>query len=139
MPSGNNAITQLEEKATPKITGILMSISPSPAKGPSPVERGLSHLTGLTETTRAVINDLMCNMRVSFSEVADACGVSTGAVREAVRIDRDMLGGLESDGLITFTDDEISVTETGAFFIRNVAAALDREYREAVQTYSKPV
>jgi oxygen-independent coproporphyrinogen-3 oxidase len=81
----------------------------------------------------------MCNMRVSFSEVADACGVSTGAVREAVRIDRDMLGGLESDGLITFTDDEISVTETGAFFIRNVAAALDREYREAVQTYSKPV
>jgi len=31
------------------------------------------------------------------------------------------------------------VSETGAFFIRNVAAALDREYNEAVQTYSKPV
>jgi oxygen-independent coproporphyrinogen-3 oxidase len=71
--------------------------------------------------------------------VASACGVSTDAVREAVRIDGEVLGGLEGDGLITFTDDEIRVSDTGAFFIRNVAAALDPEYQEAVQTYSKPV
>jgi oxygen-independent coproporphyrinogen-3 oxidase len=134
---GVTAISQLEEGYSQNTRDINEYIAIT-GKGSLPVERGYL-LTGEQKLTRAVINDLMCNMRVSFSEVADACGVSTGAVREAVRIDRDMLGGLESDGLITFTDDEISVTETGAFFIRNVAAALDREYREAVQTYSKPV
>ncbi|HAM11559.1 MAG TPA: coproporphyrinogen III oxidase, partial [Bacteroidales bacterium] len=43
------------------------------------------------------------------------------------------------DGLISYTPDNIEVTETGSFFIRNIAASLDKAYREKVQTYSKPV
>jgi coproporphyrinogen III oxidase-like Fe-S oxidoreductase len=57
----------------------------------------------------------------------------------AVRVDDKVLGDLEGDGLITLANNEIIVTESGSFFIRNIAAALDPEYREAVQTYSKPV
>ena len=134
---GVTAISQLEEGYAQNVRSIEEYISLT-GKGILPVERGYI-LTDGQKLAKAVITDLMCNMKVSFSEVADACGVSTEAVRDALRIDLDILGGLESDGLITFTGDEIRVTETGAFFIRNVAAALDREYHEAVQTYSKPV
>jgi len=81
----------------------------------------------------------MCNKRISFPETAAACGVDEDTLRRAVRIDGKVLGALQDDGLITFTNSEIKVTEDGSFFIRNIAAALDPEYREAVQTYSKPV
>ena len=134
---GVTAISQLEEGYSQNVRNIDEYIALT-ANGTLPVERGYA-LTGEQKLAKEVITDLMCNMRVSFSEVASACGVSTDAVREAVRIDPDMLGGLEGDGLVSFTGDELRVTETGAFFIRNVAAALDREYHEAVQTYSKPV
>ncbi len=134
---GVTAISQLEEGYAQNVRSIEEYISIT-GYGTLPVERGYI-LTDGQKLAKAVITDLMCNMKVSFSEVADACGVRTEAVTDALRIDLDMLGGLESDGLITFTGDEIRVTETGAFFIRNVAAALDREYHEAVQTYSKPV
>lgn len=134
---GVTAISQLEEGYSQNVKNIDEYIALT-AKGILPVERGYT-LTAGQKLAKEVINGLMCNMRVSFSEVASACGVSTEAVREAVRVDGEVLGGLESDGLITFTGDEIRVSDTGAFFIRNVAAALDREYHEAVQTYSKPV
>ncbi|MFN2314013.1 MAG: coproporphyrinogen III oxidase, partial [Bacteroidales bacterium] len=83
--------------------------------------------------------DLMCNKRVSFSETASSCNVHADTLRQAVRIDEIQLRELEADGLITYTGDEVRVTDTGSFFIRNVAASLDKDYREAVQTYSKTV
>ena len=134
---GVTAISQLEDGYAQNVKSIEEYISLT-GNGILPVERGYI-LTDAQKLAKAVITDLMCNMRVSFSEVASASGVTAEAVKEAVRIDGEVLGGLEGDGLITFTGDEIRVTETGAFFIRNVAAALDREYHEAVQTYSKPV
>lgn len=134
---GVTAISQLEDGYSQNVKEIKEYISLA-GKGILPVERGCT-LTGGQKLAKTVITDLMCNMKVSFSGVADACGVSTEAVRAAIRIDTKALAGLEADGLITYTGDEIRVTEAGAFFIRNVAAALDPEYREAVQTYSKPV
>ncbi len=134
---GVTAISQLEDGYSQNVKNIDEYIALT-ANGTIPVERGYI-LSDTQKLAKAVITDLMCNMRVSFSEVADSCGVSAEAVRKAVRIDKDILGGLESDGLITFTGGDVRVTETGAFFIRNVAAALDTEYHEAVQTYSKPV
>lgn len=134
---GVTAISQLDEGYSQNIKDIGEYIALT-NKGTLPVERGYI-LTPGQKLVKSVITDLMCNNRVSFSEVAAACGVTPEAVMEEIRLDRSVLAGLESDGLITFTDDEIRVTGTGSFFIRNVAAALDRDYHEAVQTYSKPV
>jgi len=106
--------------------------------GRLPVEKGYV-LSAPQQLAKSVITEVMCNKRVSLSEVASEHKTSVSAVRQAVRKDEKLLLELEKDGLITYTSDEIKVTETGSFFIRNVAASLDKEYREAVQTYSKPV
>lgn len=106
--------------------------------GKLPVEKGYI-LSGAQQLAKTVITDLMCNKRVSFSEVASAHNVPVNVVRDAIKINEKLLYELETDGLITYTSDEIKVTETGSFFIRNIAASFDKEYRETVQTYSKPV
>jgi oxygen-independent coproporphyrinogen-3 oxidase len=107
-------------------------------KGKLPVERGYI-LSNAQQLAKAVITDLMCNKKVRFSEVASTHDVTVNDVMEAIKIDEKILIELEKDDLITYSSDEIKVTETGSFFIRNVAASLDKDYREAVNTYSKPV
>jgi len=134
---GVTAISQLEEGYSQNIKDIDEYISLT-EKRVLPVERGYK-LTAGQKLAKTVITDLMCNKRISFPETAAACDVDEDTLRRAVRIDGKVLGDLQDDGLITFTDNEIRVTGDGSFFIRNVAAALDPEYREAVQTYSKPV
>jgi len=134
---GVTAISQLEQGYSQNIKEIDEYIALT-GKGTLPVERGYK-LSPDQKLARSVITDLMCNKRFSLPETAAALRVEEDALRRAVRIDEKALGDLEGDGLITFVNNEIRVTETGSFFIRNVAAALDPEYREAAQTYSKPV
>jgi oxygen-independent coproporphyrinogen-3 oxidase len=134
---GVTAISQLADGYAQNIKDIGEYISLT-EKGTLPVERGYI-LSPDQKLAKRVITDLMCNKRVSFPETAIACNVDEDTLRRAVRIDDKVLGDLEGDGLITLVNNEIIVTESGSFFIRNIAAALDPEYREAVQTYSKPV
>jgi oxygen-independent coproporphyrinogen-3 oxidase len=106
--------------------------------GKFPVERGYI-LSDDQKLARAVITELMCNNNVCFSKVASDNGVTTEILKRAIKVDEANLRDLENDGLITYKPDSIEVTETGSFFIRNIAASLDKEYTEKVQTYSKPV
>jgi oxygen-independent coproporphyrinogen-3 oxidase len=134
---GVTAISQLADGYAQNIKDIGEYISQT-EKGTLPAERGYILSPG-QKLAKRVITDLMCNKRVSFPETAAACNVDEDTLLRSVRIDGKVLGDLQDDGLITYTKNEIKVTEDGSFFIRNVAAALDPEYREAVQTYSKPV
>jgi oxygen-independent coproporphyrinogen-3 oxidase len=134
---GVTAISQLADgysQNTKDMNKYLSSIK----SGKIPVEKGYV-LSDAQQLAKAVITDLMCNKKVRFSEVASNHDTSVKEVLEAVKKDDKLLDDLEKDGLITHTFDEISVTETGSFFIRNVAASLDKEYKESVNTYSKPV
>jgi len=106
--------------------------------GKLPVERGYI-LSDEQILARAVITELMCNNRVSFSKVASNHKVSVDMIKMSINFDEIKMHDMERDGLISYTPDNIEVTETGSFFIRNIAASLDKAYREKVQTYSKPV
>jgi oxygen-independent coproporphyrinogen-3 oxidase len=106
--------------------------------GKLPVERGYV-LSDEQILARSVINELMCNKCVSFSKVASDHNVSPDLLKMAIDLNAGNIHDLQNDGLIYYTPDSIEVTETGSFFIRNIAAALDKEYTEKVQTYSKPV
>jgi oxygen-independent coproporphyrinogen-3 oxidase len=134
---GVTAISQLEDGYSQNVKNITEYISLT-ERGILPVEKGFVLSPG-QKLAKAVITDLMCNMRVSFPETACSCNADEDTLRRAVRIDPGVLEVLEDDGLITFTSDEITVTETGSFFIRNIAAALDPEYTGTAGIYSKPV
>ncbi|MBI5009235.1 MAG: oxygen-independent coproporphyrinogen III oxidase [Bacteroidia bacterium] len=134
---GVTAISQLDEgysQNRKEINDYITDIS----AGLLPVERGykLSHNQMIV---RKVINDLMCNKTVNFHKVATDMRVSPDEVSNSVLIDTESLKEMEADGLILRRDDRIDITETGTFFIRNIAATFDRDYIEKAQTYSKPV
>lgn len=134
---GVTAISQLEQGYSQNKKEIKDYISDIET-GRLPVERGYV-LSDDQKITREVITEIMCNKRISFSRFAEMKNLSENKLKNAIKTDDSILKGFEKDGLINFTSDLIEVTEPGTFFIRNIAASLDKEYQEKVQTYSRTV
>ncbi len=134
---GVTAISQLEKgySQNKKDLGDYISVVET---GKLPVERGYT-LSGEQILARAVITELMCNKKISFSKIAREQNVSLSELKNAIRINEQEQTIFAADGLISFSSDEIEITETGTLFIRNIAASLDKDYKEKVNTYSKPV
>jgi oxygen-independent coproporphyrinogen-3 oxidase len=134
---GVTAISQLEKGYSQNIKDTAEYIRLS-REGRLPVERGC-FLTKEEMITRTIITELMCNLRLSYREVAQNHSVSVETIINLIPSNEKLLRGYESDGLIANNPDEVIVSETGSFFIRNIAAAFDREFSEKVKTYSRTV
>lgn len=106
--------------------------------GKLPVERGYI-LSDEEKITREAITTLMCNKSLNIKYLADDLNTSGELVRNSLKLDEPVFKELESDELIVYSDGDIMVTETGSFFIRNIAASIDKAYSAKVHTYSKPV
>lgn len=89
--------------------------------GRLPVQRGY-RLTDDDRLRRYVIMRLMSHFTLHLPGVEARFGIR---FREAFAGALEALAPLEADGLVTITDDRISVTETGRFLIRNVAMPFD--------------
>lgn len=134
---GVTSISQLEMGYSQNIKDISQYIS-KVENGVLPVDRGYL-LDNSQKITRDVINNIMCNKKISFSEIAAMHGLTAEELKEAVGFRESKLSGLIEDGLLTYNGDEIMISEKGSMFIRNIAVIFDREYQEKNQTYSKTV
>lgn len=88
---------------------------------------------------REVINDVMCNRRLSWEDVALRRNLKVDEVKDSTAVTNEALEGFESDGLIEQTEDGIIVTDRGRFFIRNIAAAYDPLVKETDKHFSKSI
>jgi oxygen-independent coproporphyrinogen-3 oxidase len=89
---------------------------------------------------RYVITEIMCNNRVLKSEVAERFGVDfDDYFRDAFP----KLDEFVKDGLVSFLDDRLQVSEEGRLVIRNVAMAFDRYLEDgqadSTQKFSRTV
>lgn len=134
---GVTAISQLEQGYSQNKKEIKDYISDIET-GKLSVERGYV-LSEDQIIAREVITELMCNKRISYSHIAAVKKISVADLKNAIEIDDVILKGFEDDGLISYSPDQINVTESGTFFIRNIAASFDKEYQEKIHTYSKTV
>jgi oxygen-independent coproporphyrinogen III oxidase len=100
------------------------------------IEKGYS-LSKTEKIIKHVINEIMCNHFVSWSEAASKFGVSETEVKSTVSFDENTLTEFVSDGLIKFGPGEIEVTDLGKFFVRNIAASFDPSLKNALQKFSK--
>ncbi|MEQ8766737.1 MAG: oxygen-independent coproporphyrinogen III oxidase [Planctomycetota bacterium] len=95
--------------------------------GHLPVERGL-HLSEDDRRRRYVIQQLLCNFRLSDAALKERFGVDLengfGEELEALR-------PLMDDGLVERVDDGLKVTDVGRHFVRNIAMVFDRYLRES--------
>ncbi len=84
---------------------------------------------------RAIIERLMCDLRVDVATIAAAYDIAI----EQLRKDYDLLDDMAQDGLLTRNNDVISLTEAGRPFVRAACAAFDRYFRPGEQKHSKAV
>ncbi len=87
-----------------------------------PLHRGYL-LTEDDHIRRYVIMQIMCNLEVSFKDLETRFGIQPLSyfAREL-----EALAPLEADGLLRRQSDGLRITETGRFFLRNVAMIFDR-------------
>lgn len=105
-------------------------------RGKFTIEKGYS-LNKTQKIIRHVINEVMCNFYVSWKEVAQLFSTSEKEIKATIAYDEVSLNAFVSDGLLTFTDDEIAISDLGKYFIRNIAASLDPVLKNATQKFSK--
>lgn len=102
------------------------------------VQRGYQ-LSAQQKLVREVIEALMCNYALRWSDVAARLGVCADVLREACGYDEAVLSEMLADGLLSFDDDHISVDTGGRPFVRCVAAALDPMMLNTDKKFSKPI
>jgi oxygen-independent coproporphyrinogen-3 oxidase len=88
---------------------------------------------------REVITHVMCNKELNWNTIADSLEIEVDELKQQVMPDKNAIKTFEEDGLIELNDSGFKVTETGALFIRNIAAALDPEFKSQKNKYSKSV
>jgi len=79
----------------------------------------------------------MCNFYISWKETAQLFSSSEEEIKATIAYDETILNDFVSDRLLTFTANEIAITDLGKYFIRNIAASLDPMMKTATQKFSK--
>lgn len=102
------------------------------------VERGFV-LNTQQQIVRAVINSIMCNGVLNFNEIAIQFRLPADEIKTLIHFDINKLADFEKDQLISITEEEITVSETGRMIARNIAMALDPDLKEGETVYSKTV
>ncbi len=108
--------------------------------GELPIERGV----GLTDddlVRRYVITELMCNGRITSSDLEEHFSIDLAATFAAERETLNAPGGLVDEGMVEVRHDEIVATDLGRMFIRNVARVFDvhTEERADKPMFSKTI
>ena len=102
--------------------------------GRLPTARGLA-LSADDKLRRDVIEALMCHGRVNLPAIARAHNASPAELLAAAP----RLAALAEDALITWDGETVTLTETGAPFVRNVAASFDAYLRPAEGRHARAV
>ncbi|MDQ8179851.1 oxygen-independent coproporphyrinogen III oxidase [Pelagicoccus sp. SDUM812005] len=104
-------------------------------EGNIPLEKGYL-LTRDDQVRREVIMRLMCDLELDFAERGAVNGIDFSSYFES---EIEGLKGMESDGLVCFTEKGLSVTPLGRLLIRNVACRFDAYLGNASQGFSKAI
>jgi oxygen-independent coproporphyrinogen III oxidase len=91
------------------------------------------------KVTREIITHFMCNKGIWWKQLADELAISVDFLKSHAHTANKMFEEFVNDGLMVYNEEFIEVSEKGALFIRNMAAALDKAYDQQENTYSKSV
>jgi len=100
------------------------------------IEKGYN-LSKTEKIIKYVINEIMCNYYLSWEEAAQKFEVAENEIKSTVEFEIEKLDEFKADGLLNFDSNEISVTNTGRFFVRNIAASFDPNLKNTMQKFSK--
>jgi oxygen-independent coproporphyrinogen-3 oxidase len=134
---GMSAISQLYNayaQNTKNISKYIETIN----NGTPPIEKGYK-TDGTDVAVREVINEIMCNNRLNWQNISDRLNTSPDNLKRLTCFDPARLKPLADDGLVSFDDNQILVTQTGRVLIRNVAALFDPKLHTGKKQFSKTI
>ena len=106
--------------------------------GHLPISKGYN-LSSQQKIVRAVIEQLMCNYHIEWETLASELNISKEFLIDSINYQSDVLEEMQRDGLITFSEDYLTVLSSARPFVRNVAAALDPMMINTEKHFSKPL
>jgi oxygen-independent coproporphyrinogen-3 oxidase len=134
---GVSSISQLEKGYYQNVKDVGVYLQ-SMAEGRIPVEKGL-RLTANQQLIREVIELVMCNKQLDINEFCLQKGIQYRDFEQLTSFRPEKLTGLIADGLVNFNDNILAITDTGSFFIRNIACLFDPAYQTTAGMYSQSV
>jgi len=132
---GVSGISQLED-AYLQSTKDLKTYKQEIDEGRIPIEK-VYFLSTEEKITRDVINELMCNLYLNWEELGKRYGMSSKEVQDRLNFSFYSLKTFIEEGLVEMKGEDISITENGKFFIRNIAAAFDPKMTNTTKNFSK--
>ncbi len=84
-----------------------------------------------------IIREIMSNRHLSYDKVKKYFNLSKEDILKITTVDYNKLNTFEAEELITLTDDGLSVTHKGTFFLRNIASAFDPLMKQQGKHFSK--
>lgn len=101
------------------------------------IEKGY-HLNRQEKIIRHVINEIMCNEYVSFAETAEKFNTSNEEIKNVLQFNQKLFDEFVADEILKIDSEEnFQITETGRFFIRNIAAQFDPNLQNGTKRFSK--
>jgi oxygen-independent coproporphyrinogen-3 oxidase len=135
--AGITGISQLESAYIQNTRNMEIYLDQT-GKGIFPVEKGYS-LSGSEKIIRYVITEIMCNSYLSWDRASRELGLPEEEIKSTLAWDERILVEFAADGLLRYNPVELEITETGRFFVRNIAAAFDPAFQSAANTFSKAI
>lgn len=105
-------------------------------QGRIPIEK-VYFLNKEEKITRDVINELMCNLYLDWGQLGKKYGLSAKDIQNTVEFSFDSLKDFINEGLVEMKDENISITDNGKFFIRNIVACFDPKMKNNTKNFSK--
>ncbi len=130
--SGISQLTSAYLQNTKSITKYIKSIN----EGVFPIEK-YYFVNRQEKIIRDVIEQIMCNMYLDFNKMAAKYQLDTADIYNLTQVDFNILKDFESEGLLSFDNDVLTLTRKGQFFMRNIAAAFDPNMKNNQKNFSK--
>jgi oxygen-independent coproporphyrinogen-3 oxidase len=96
-------------------------------------------MTDNDKIIRRIINEIMCNQYLSWQQIATVFQKTVEELKSLLRFKESKLDEFVGDDLLTYTTEEIVITDLGRFFLRNIAAVFDLRLEGSLQKFSKSV
>jgi len=100
------------------------------------IERGYK-LSRDQQIVRAVINSIMCNGILKFTDIAEQFNLTSEEIKRTVGFEPSQFNEFKEDGLIEIDENGISISHKGQMVARNIAMALDPDLKQGDAIYSK--
>ena len=107
-------------------------------KGTVKIVKGYA-LNDMDKITRHIINEIMCNQYLNWKQVESHFDISASEIKKLLGFTEDKLNDFVADDLLSYSKEEIIITQTGRFFLRNMASVFDVRVNDGSRKFSQSV